>query len=67
MVHVDFHLYSGLAGDPHVLLVGKSEEGVKLDVLYSRTLPFPVFRLRRLKNRLLKQMEALTGKAHSEK
>ena len=61
-MRVKFYIYNGLAGDDHELLIGIDESGRKYSQLFNRSSYFKLFRLRRAKNKILNEIELLTGK-----
>lgn len=63
---VEFRTYCGLAGDLQELLIAKSECGLEERELISRVGLFRHYRMRRAKKRLLRRLEYLTGKKHTE-
>jgi hypothetical protein len=60
---VQFYFSSaGIAGDPHKLLVAIDvNSGSKIMKSFNRSSPFIIFRLRRLRKKMLKEFEILCG------
>lgn len=62
---VKFHTYNGLAGDPHLLLVGVNEDGTRVSRLFNRNF-FRLWNIRQAKRKILKEFELLNGEKHIE-
>ena len=63
---VEFRTHCGLAGDLQELLIATSDTGVEVSTLIPRVGWFRLYRMRRAKRRLKRELELLTGKKHSE-
>ena len=63
---VIFRTYCGLAGDLQELLIAKSDIGIEESELISRVGWFRNYLMKRMKKRLIKRLELLTGKKHTE-
>ena len=63
---VTFRTYCGLAGDLQELLIARSDTGIEESELIYRVGWFRHYRMRIAKNRLIKRLEFLTGKKHTE-
>ena len=63
---VTFRTYCGLAGDLQELLIAKSDTGIEESELIYRVGWFRHYRMRIAKKRLIKRLELLTGKKHTE-
>lgn len=67
---VRFTLYSGLAGDPHLLLTMRDKKGNHVtgdySCLWNQIAPFKLWRLKRAKRKLMKMYEILNGERVTE-
>jgi hypothetical protein len=63
---VKFRLYNGLAGDPHLLLIGEDTNGKMISYLWDRTSWFKNWNLKKLKKKILKQFELESIIPHEE-
>lgn len=63
---VVFRTYCGLVGDLQELLIGKSDTGVEESDLIYRVGLFRHYRMKKAKKRIIKRLELLTGKKHTE-
>ncbi len=63
---VTFRTYCGLAGDLQELLIARSDTGIEESELIYRVGWFRHYRMRIAKKRLIKRLELLTGKKHTE-
>ena len=63
---ITFRTYCGLAGDLQELLIAKSDTGIEESELISRVGWFRYYRMKRMKKRLIKRIELLTGQKHTE-
>lgn len=61
-----FRTYRGLAGDLQELLIARSESGHEVSRLIPRVGWFRYRIMKRAKRKLLKELELLTGKKHTE-
>lgn len=61
-----FRTYSGLAGDLQELLIAKSETGIEESILIGVTGLFRYYRMQLAKRKLLRRLELITGKKHTE-
>lgn len=61
-----FRTYHGLAGDLQELLIAKSDSGHEVSKLIPLISLFKYKRMKKAKRKLLKELELLTGKKHTE-
>lgn len=63
---VTFRIYCGLAGDLQELLIARSDTGIEESKLIYRVGWFRHYRIKRAKKLLMRRLELLTGKKHTE-